>query len=147
MLVSTLACEWGSRALRINALEVPKDLDPALAAPAAAFRLRGCRPVPDGANPRLQRRHATRGRYEHTQTMGPIRARAQIKDFFIAQRGYWRPWTETMLHACPGFVQHYARYAGYPARTGPLTERMVELIYVALDASPPTFSSLACTPI
>jgi alkylhydroperoxidase/carboxymuconolactone decarboxylase family protein YurZ len=62
-------------------------------------------------------------------------ARAQIKDFFIAQRGYWRPWTETMLHACPGFVEQYARYAGHPARTGPLTPRMMELIYVGLDAS------------
>ncbi|VTU38430.1 carboxymuconolactone decarboxylase family protein [Variovorax sp. PBL-E5] len=61
--------------------------------------------------------------------------RAQIKEFFIAERGYWRPWTETLLQACPGFVQHYARYAGYPARTGPLTQRMVELIYVALDTS------------
>ena len=60
---------------------------------------------------------------------------AQIKAFFIAERGYWRPWTETMLEACPGFVQHYARYAGYPARSGPLSPRMVELIYVALDAS------------
>lgn len=29
MLVSTLACEWGSRALRINALEVARDVDPA----------------------------------------------------------------------------------------------------------------------
>ncbi|MDM0020965.1 SDR family NAD(P)-dependent oxidoreductase [Variovorax saccharolyticus] len=28
MLVSTLACEWGSRALRINALEVPAAIDP-----------------------------------------------------------------------------------------------------------------------
>lgn len=62
-------------------------------------------------------------------------ARAQIKASFIAERGYWRPWTETMLRVCPGFVQQYARYAGYPARKGPLTERMVELIYVALDSS------------
>lgn len=61
--------------------------------------------------------------------------RSQIKEFFVAERGYWRPWTETMLQACPGFVQQYARYAGYPARIGPLTERMVELIYVGLDAS------------
>ena len=61
--------------------------------------------------------------------------RAQIKALFIAERGYWRPWTETMLEACPGFVQQYARYAGHPARTGPLSARMVELIYVALDAS------------
>lgn len=28
MLVSTLACEWGGRALRINALEVPADVNP-----------------------------------------------------------------------------------------------------------------------
>ncbi|WP_137917394.1 carboxymuconolactone decarboxylase family protein [Hydrogenophaga sp. 2FB] len=62
-------------------------------------------------------------------------ARAQIKAYFMAQRGYWRPWAETMLQACPSFVEQYARYAGHPARTGPLTERMVELIYVALDAS------------
>ncbi|WP_295981746.1 carboxymuconolactone decarboxylase family protein [uncultured Variovorax sp.] len=61
--------------------------------------------------------------------------RARIKDFFTAERGYWRPWTETMLDACPGFVEQYARYAGHPARTGPLTARMVELIYVALDSS------------
>jgi hypothetical protein len=70
-----------------------------------------------------------------TQDDGTGTARAQIKEFFMAQRGYWRPWTVTMLHACPGFVQQYAHYAGYPARTGPLTERMVELIYVALDSS------------
>jgi alkylhydroperoxidase/carboxymuconolactone decarboxylase family protein YurZ len=61
--------------------------------------------------------------------------RARIKESFIAERGYWRPWTETMLRACPGFVEQYARYAGYPARTGPLSQRMVELIYVALDSS------------
>ncbi|MFT3717288.1 carboxymuconolactone decarboxylase family protein [Pseudorhodoferax sp.] len=61
--------------------------------------------------------------------------RAQIKAFFIAERGYWRPWTETLLDLSPGFLQQYARYAGYPARTGPLTPRMVELVYVALDAS------------
>lgn len=61
--------------------------------------------------------------------------RARIKALFIQERGYWRPWTETMLAVSPGFVQQYARYAGYPARTGPLTPRMVELIYVGLDAS------------
>jgi len=60
---------------------------------------------------------------------------ARIKEFFVAERGYWRPWTETMLRARPGFVEQYAHYAGYPARTGPLTPRMVELIYVALDSS------------
>jgi alkylhydroperoxidase/carboxymuconolactone decarboxylase family protein YurZ len=62
-------------------------------------------------------------------------ARERIKDAFIAQRGYWRPWVEILLDGCPAFVEHYARYAGHPARSGPLSDRMVELIYVALDAS------------
>lgn len=62
-------------------------------------------------------------------------ARARIKGAFIAQRGYWRPWVEILLDGCPAFVEHYARYAGHPARTGPLSDRMVELIYVALDTS------------
>ena len=61
--------------------------------------------------------------------------RAQIKQDFIARRGYWRPWVETLLQASPQFVAQYARYAGYPAQNGPLSERMVELVYVALDAS------------
>lgn len=61
--------------------------------------------------------------------------RERIKARFIKARGYWRPWTETMLQAQPAFLDHYADYAGYPARSGPLSSRMVELIYVALDTS------------
>lgn len=61
--------------------------------------------------------------------------RERIKAYFIKERGYWRPWTEALLQASPAFLEHYAGYAGYPARTGPLSERMVELIYVALDTS------------
>ena len=65
----------------------------------------------------------------------PLDDREAVKAYFIAERGYWRPWTDTMLQAAPGFVAQYARYAGHPARTGPLSPRMVELIYVGLDAS------------
>ncbi|WP_254599995.1 carboxymuconolactone decarboxylase family protein [Cupriavidus gilardii] len=61
--------------------------------------------------------------------------RDAIRAEFIRERGYWRPWTETLLREHPAFLQGYARYAGHPARHGPLGERMVELIYVALDAS------------
>lgn len=61
--------------------------------------------------------------------------RDAIRTRFIAERGYWRPWTEWLLERNPGFVDHYAAYASHPARNGPLSERMVELIYVALDAS------------
>lgn len=58
-----------------------------------------------------------------------------IKDYFIAERGYWRPWTEAILRTDPEFLRRYASYAGHPARTGPLSARMIELIYLALDAS------------
>lgn len=61
--------------------------------------------------------------------------RAAIKAAFIRERGYWRPWVDTLLRERPRFVQAYADYAGHPARTGPLSARMVELLYVALDAS------------
>lgn len=37
MLVATLACEWGARALRINALEVAPDADPASLHPLLRF--------------------------------------------------------------------------------------------------------------
>lgn len=67
--------------------------------------------------------------------MQPVSDLDEIKARFIAARGYWRPWTDAMLRANPGFLSHYADYAGHPASTGPLSPRMVELIYVALDAS------------
>lgn len=61
--------------------------------------------------------------------------RDSIKAHFIRERGYWRPWTEALLRDNPRFLSRYATYAGHPMRTGPLGVRMVELIYVALDAS------------
>jgi alkylhydroperoxidase/carboxymuconolactone decarboxylase family protein YurZ len=59
----------------------------------------------------------------------------RIKQKFIAARGYWRPWTDAILKLHPDFLERYAEYAGQPARKGPLSPRMVELVYVALDAS------------
>jgi len=59
----------------------------------------------------------------------------QIKAYFIAERGYWRPWTQAILRHKPQFLKGYATYAGYPARQGPLSPRMIELIYIALDSS------------
>lgn len=58
-----------------------------------------------------------------------------LKDAFIRARGYWRPWTEGLLRLDPKFLATYARYGGYPAETGPLSRKMCELIYVALDGS------------
>ena len=61
--------------------------------------------------------------------------RAAIKALYERERGYWRPWNEVLLQQRPRFLQAYADYAGYPASQRVLSERMVELVYVALDAS------------
>lgn len=58
-----------------------------------------------------------------------------LKDAYITARGYWRPWTEGLLRLDPEFLQTYGRYAGYSAEMGPLSPKMRELIYVALDGS------------
>jgi alkylhydroperoxidase/carboxymuconolactone decarboxylase family protein YurZ len=58
-----------------------------------------------------------------------------LKEAFIRARGYWRPWTEGLLRLDPAFLATYASYGGYPAETGPLSRKMCELIYVALDGS------------
>ena len=58
-----------------------------------------------------------------------------LKQAFVRARGYWRPWTEGLLRLDPAFLATYASYGGYPAETGPLSRKMCELIYVALDGS------------
>lgn len=58
-----------------------------------------------------------------------------LKEAYIKARGYWRPWTEGLLRLDPEFLQTYGRYAGYAAENGPLSPKMRELIYVALDGS------------
>jgi hypothetical protein len=57
------------------------------------------------------------------------------KEAFIAARGYWRPWTEDLLAIDPDFLESYGRYAARPVANGPLSRRMTELVYVALDCS------------
>ena len=58
-----------------------------------------------------------------------------LKEAYVRARGYWRPWTEGLLRLDPGFLQTYGKYAGYAAENGPLSPKMCELIYVALDGS------------
>lgn len=59
----------------------------------------------------------------------------RLKAAYVRARGYWTDWTEALLRFSPHFLNLYARYGGYPAAHGPLSPRMCELIYVALDAS------------
>ncbi|MBR0782085.1 carboxymuconolactone decarboxylase family protein [Bradyrhizobium iriomotense] len=58
-----------------------------------------------------------------------------LKEAYVRARGYWRPWTEGLLRFDPEFLQAYGKYAGYASEKGPLSRKMCELIYVALDGS------------
>lgn len=58
-----------------------------------------------------------------------------LKEAYVRARGYWRPWTEGLLRLDPAFLEAYGRYGGYSAENGPLSPKMRELIYVALDGS------------
>lgn len=61
--------------------------------------------------------------------------REKLKAEYIAARGYWVAFNDVLLEHSPDFLQAYMDFAVLPARLGPLTERQVELIYVAIDAS------------
>src|SRR3989442_99263 len=59
----------------------------------------------------------------------------KLKDAYVKARGYWKAWTEGLLRINPDFLDTYARYGGYAAQNGPLSELMCEFIYIALDGS------------
>ena len=60
---------------------------------------------------------------------------ARFKADYIRDRGYWVPFNDGLLALAPDFLKTYFAYAGLPARTGPLSARDRELIYVAVDTS------------
>jgi alkylhydroperoxidase/carboxymuconolactone decarboxylase family protein YurZ len=60
---------------------------------------------------------------------------ARFKADYIRDRGYWVPFNDGLLTYAPDFLRTYFDYAGLPARTGPLSARIRELIYVAVDTS------------
>lgn len=59
----------------------------------------------------------------------------QFKERYIRERGYWVPFNDGLLAYCPDYLKAYLDYAGTPIRTGPLSPRLCELIYVAVDTS------------
>lgn len=62
-------------------------------------------------------------------------AQKRFKADYIRDRGYWVPFNDGLLQHAPEFLEVYAAYAGLPARTGPLSVQIRELIYVAVDTS------------
>lgn len=58
-----------------------------------------------------------------------------FRDGYRALRGYWAQFNEGLLQHAPDWQVAYLDYSSCPARTGPLSARMRELIYVAVDGS------------
>ncbi len=62
-------------------------------------------------------------------------AQQKFKEDYIKARGYWVAFNDGLLQYSQAFLETYLRYAALPAAQGPLSPRMRELLYVAVDAS------------
>lgn len=61
--------------------------------------------------------------------------RDSFRQAYVAARGYWAPFNDGLLEHSPEWLRTYLAYSSTPARVGPLSPRMRELIYVAVDGS------------
>ncbi|MBS0641444.1 MAG: carboxymuconolactone decarboxylase family protein [Acetobacteraceae bacterium] len=61
--------------------------------------------------------------------------KAQIKAEFIKNRGYWSPGWDPLLDIAPDYFEAYSKLSSVPWKTGHLTPKVKELLYVAIDAS------------
>ena len=61
--------------------------------------------------------------------------RQQLKDDFIAARGYWSELWDGVLQLSPEFFEAYSAFSSVPWKHGTLPPKIKELIYVAIDAS------------
>ncbi|HKP16953.1 MAG TPA: carboxymuconolactone decarboxylase family protein [Gaiellaceae bacterium] len=59
----------------------------------------------------------------------------ELKESFIAARGYWNRFWDGLLSLDPDFFEAYLNFSSVPWRKGPLEPKMKELIYIAIDAA------------
>lgn len=57
-----------------------------------------------------------------------------IKEYFLAERGYWSDFLEDMVRFCPALMQAYVAYSLLPYRRGALDPKMREFVFIAIDA-------------
>jgi alkylhydroperoxidase/carboxymuconolactone decarboxylase family protein YurZ len=57
----------------------------------------------------------------------------QIKKTFSEGRQYWSELLEDLLQACPEFFDGYAAFSSHPWKSGVLSPKDKELLYVAID--------------
>lgn len=59
----------------------------------------------------------------------------QLKAAVLELRGYWHPFHQGLLEMAPGYLAAYLGYQNAPAKAARLDEKVIELIYIAVDAS------------
>lgn len=60
---------------------------------------------------------------------------SEIKQRFMAEKGYWSPFWDALLRLDPAFFEAWIDFSLLPIRNGPLDMKMVHLVYVAADVS------------
>ncbi|HLY88423.1 MAG TPA: carboxymuconolactone decarboxylase family protein [Acetobacteraceae bacterium] len=61
--------------------------------------------------------------------------RQELKEAFVAARGYWSELWDGVLELSPEFFEAYSALSSVPWKYGTLPPKLKELIYVAVDAS------------
>ncbi len=59
----------------------------------------------------------------------------QLKAEFVASRGYWHEFWDGLLELDPELFAAYLDFSAVPWRTGVLTPKVKELVYIAFDAA------------
>lgn len=59
----------------------------------------------------------------------------KLKEEFTAARGYWSAIWDDILESSPDFFEAYMNFSSVPWKTGTLSPKVRELIYIAIDAS------------
>jgi alkylhydroperoxidase/carboxymuconolactone decarboxylase family protein YurZ len=61
--------------------------------------------------------------------------KAKIKQGFIDARGYWSRGWDPLLDLAPDYFEAYAKLSSVPWKTGTLSPKVKELLYIAIDSS------------
>lgn len=59
----------------------------------------------------------------------------RIKAEFVENRGYWHPFWDEMLELDPDMFEAYAHFSSVPWKSGTLSPKVKELVYIAFDTA------------
>jgi alkylhydroperoxidase/carboxymuconolactone decarboxylase family protein YurZ len=59
----------------------------------------------------------------------------RLKETFVENRGYWHPFWNEILELDPEMFEAYLDFSSVPWRTGSLSPKVKELIYIAFDCA------------